>query len=196
MFTTLKQSFPAKTRALHAAGAALAISLGLGLYQFAYAAWGDDVVGATRRIEQLRKLRSTHEIVATEHRDLVARTETLTVAVKAARQRMPELAPAAGFIDRASELARSFNMAVVQCTAGPPQTAPTHTTVEVTCRLTGSFASMCHFLAAVDQMPQIAKVARLEIKSARNSAAYPIQLTFQLYYEADLHDTEEERVAL
>jgi Tfp pilus assembly protein PilO len=177
-------------------GAVAAVLLGLGLYQFTVAAWSDDVAEATSRIEQLRRLLAISEKVAVEHRELTARTETLTTAVAATRKRMPKLAPAADFIDRATALARSLNMTVAQCTAGAPQLATTHATVEVTCGLSGSFASMCQFLAAVDQLPQIAKVSRLDIKTARNSAAYPIQLTFQLYYEADLHDTEEERVAL
>jgi len=193
MFTRIFNSAETKGRAVHGAGAVVALAIALVGYKFVYAAWGADVDDATHRIGQLRKLLTTSEQVAAEHLALTERTETLTKAVAETRRRLPKLAPASDFTNSVNQLAQALNMTVAECTAGAPQTLATHSTVEVTCRLNGSFASTCQYLAAIDQLPQVAKVSRLEMKTAGNSDAYPVQLTFQLYYQAELNDTEKER---
>jgi Tfp pilus assembly protein PilO len=113
--------------------------------------------------------------------------------VAATHKRLPKRSPADEFTTSINQLAQALNMTVAECAAGAPQALPTHSVVEVTCRLSGSFASTSRFLAAVDQLPQIAKVSRLEMSTAGNSDAYPVELTFQLYYQAELNDTEKER---
>jgi Tfp pilus assembly protein PilO len=193
MFSQVFKTPEAKGRAIHAAGALIALLIGLAGYKYAYAAWGRDVDDARRRIGQLRQLLTTSEQVAAEHVILAERTEQLTSAVAETHRRLPKLASTANVTSSVHDLAESLNMAVVECTAGTPQTQPTHAIVQVDCRLNGSFASMCQYLAAIDQLPQVAKVSRFEMKTAGNSDEYPIELTFQLYYQAERNDTDEER---
>lgn len=193
MFTRILNNAEAKGRAVHAAGAVIALAMALIGYKCVYAAWGADADESTHRIGQLRKLLTTSEQVAAEHFELSERMETLTKAVVNTRQRLPKLAPATDFTNSVNQLAQSLKMTVAECSAGAPQTLPTHSTVEVRCRLSGSYASTCQYLAAIDQLPQVAKVSRLEMKAAGNSDAYPVELTFQLYYQAELNDTEKER---
>lgn len=193
MLSRVLNSSETKGRAVHAAGAFVALVIALAGYKFVFAGWRSDVEEAKHRIAQLQKLLTTSEQVAAEHSTLAERTATLTKAVAVTRRRLPKLAPASDFTKSVHDLAESLNMTVVDCTAGAPQMLPTHSTVAVDCRLSGSFASMCQYLAAIDQLPQVAKVSRLEMKTAGNSDAYPIELTFQLYYQAERNDTEEER---
>lgn len=196
MISTFLNSPSAKKRAVHVAGATIAGALGLLFYQGLYAPWGRDIEQRSARITQLGRLLTTAEPVLREHQGLVQRTAALTAALASVQRRMPPLGPAAEFIDQATRLAQSLGMEVVQFTSEAPQTAATHSTVELTCRLNGSFASICQYLAVIDQLPQIAKVSRLELDTAGNFDAYPVQMTFQLYYQPELHDTEKERVAL
>jgi Tfp pilus assembly protein PilO len=194
MNSSILNGAEAKGRAVHAAGAAIALMIVLVGYKFAFAAWGADIDESTQRIDQLRKLLTASERVAAEHAGLTERMETLTKAVAATHQRLPKLGPATEFTNSVDQLATALNMTVVECAAGAPQTLLTHSTVEVTCRLSGSFASTCQLLAAIDQLAQVAKVTRLEMNTAGNSEAYPVELTFQLYYQAEVNDTEKERV--
>ena len=196
MWTTKLQSPQSKNLALHAAGMAVVLAVAGVFYQGFYAAWGLDLKERSQQIDRLVRLSTTAEPVAREHRQLLERRNTLTAAITGVSQRMPPLAPATEFINQVTQLARTFELEVVQCTAGAPQTTATHATVEVTCKFNGSFANTCKYLAAIDQLPQIAKVSSLEMKTAGNSDAYPVQATFQLYYQPKRHDTKEERAAL
>jgi hypothetical protein len=82
------------------------------------------------------------------------------------------------------------------CTAAAAQEMSTHSQVEVTCRVNGSFDSVCRYLAAADQFPQISKISTLAIESAAKSEGYPVQVVFQLYYRSELNDTEVKRRTL
>ena len=109
---------------------------------------------------------------------------------------MPRRTATQEFLESATQLAAISGMEMELCSAAAPQVHKTHTRVEVTCNFTASYASTCQFLAAIDQLSQISKVSSLEVDTQRNSQAYPVHVTFQLYYRGQLHDTELKRGAL
>jgi Tfp pilus assembly protein PilO len=106
---------------------------------------------------------------------------------------MPAKIAPSEFIEQLTKTATSLGVTVVQCGAAAPEVRPDHSRVDVDCRVTGSYASICRCLAAVDQFPQISKVSRLEIDAGADSSAYPAQITFQLYYRNSAHDKEVKR---
>ena len=195
LFSKLFVSQRAKNGAVDAAGAVGALVLALMFYQFLYAPWGRELDERRGRMEQLHHLVATADEVAQQHQSLQDRLSSLREAAKQIRRRMPPLTSGNDFAEAASELARSLGLEVVQFTPGVPQITPTHSTVDVACRLNGSFASVCQFLSAIYQLPQIAAVSKFDLETATNSEAYPLQLTFQLYYQPDLHDTKRKRDA-
>jgi hypothetical protein len=77
-----------------------------------------------------------------------------------------------------------------------PQHHATHSTVDVTYQLIGSYASTCRYLAAIDQVAQLTRVARLDVERGADSLGYPLQVTFQLYYRTDPNDKDEQQGAL
>jgi Tfp pilus assembly protein PilO len=185
-----------KSLAVHAVGSLVLLAMAACFFKGFYQRWGADREERTHQIEQISKLAKTSQRVARDHRALLERHRALTTAAAAIERRMPPLAPATEFINQATQLASSLELDIVQCTAGAPQSSETHATVEVVCRFNGSFANTCKYLAAIDQFPQIAKVSNLEMKTAGNSDAYPVQATFQLYYQPKRHDKKEERAEL
>jgi Tfp pilus assembly protein PilO len=138
-------------------------------------------------------LMTSSERVSREHRELQERLKALESAVSQTRQRMPRRHSTQEFIENITQLAISNGMEVELCSAAAPETFKTHTRVEVTCRINGSYASVCRFLADVDQLTQISRVSSFSIESVEKSGVYPVQVVFQLYYRAELNDTELRR---
>ncbi len=182
-----------RTWAIHACGAGLVLATVVAFYQGLYAPWRRDVEDRGQRINQLHKLLATGDAVRDEHRNLSDRLAELHEAVAHTQRRMPSAIEPSDFIEQLTAAAASLGIKIQQCGAGAPEIRPDHAQVDVTCRLTGSYASICRCLAAVDQFPQISKVSRLQIDSAPDSLAYPAQITFQLYYRVDSHDKEVKR---
>jgi Tfp pilus assembly protein PilO len=178
---------------IHATGMAITIVAGLAFYFGFYVPASADMRERTARMEQLDMLLTSSERVSREHRALQERLKALQTAVNQTRQRMPRRHSTQEFIESITQLAISNGLEVELCSAAAPESFKTHTRVAVTCRILGSFASVCRFLADVDQLTQISRVSSFAIDSAENSEAYPVQVIFQLYYRAEVNDTELRR---
>src|SRR5829696_6042808 len=172
---------------IHAVGASTMVAAGLVFYLAFLAPTAADVQQRTDRMEQLQRLMGSSEKVARDHRELQRRLAALRQAAASTRKRMPRRTSTQDFIERATQLAATTGMQMELCSAAAPQTHKTHAQVEVTCRLRGSYASVCRYLTGIDQLSQISKVSSLEIDTDTNSDAYPIQIVFQLYYRGELH---------
>jgi Tfp pilus assembly protein PilO len=184
-----------KTWSVHACGAGIVLMVVVCFQQGIYAPWQRDAEARVARIDQLHRLLSTGDTVAQKHRKLSNRLAALTLAADNVHRRMPTLASPSKFIEQLTQTAASMGLEVQQCGASSPETFPDHTRVEVTCKLSGSYASICRCLAAVDQFSQMSKVTRLEVATAPDSLSYPAQITFQLYYRHQRHDKEVKRGA-
>lgn len=178
---------------IHAAGAATMVGAALAFYFGFLAPTAADIHERTGRMEQLHRLMRSSEKVARDHRELQRRLAELRQQAASTRKRMPRRTSTQDFIERVTQLAATTGMQMEICSSAAPQMFATHAQVEVTCRLTGSYTSVCRYLAGVDQLTQISKVSSLEIDSGVNSDAYPVHITFQLYYRGEVHDTEVKR---
>ncbi|RIK86935.1 MAG: hypothetical protein DCC67_02410 [Planctomycetota bacterium] len=145
------------------------------------------------RMAQLEALMASREQIAEEHTRLEDRLGALKKQAATIARRIPLESPTQEFIERATQLAALHDVKMELCSASAPHSYPTHSQAEVTCRFSGSFASICRYLAAIDQLSQVSRVSRLEISSSQDSRSYPVQAVFQLYYRAELHDTEGKR---
>jgi Tfp pilus assembly protein PilO len=190
-FANLMSTAQARRWAVHAAGAAALLAASLGYYYWLYAPLQQEAADRLRRIDQLECLVDDAEQIARGHRELELGVERLRTAAAQTRQRMPALEPGIDLIHQASQIAKNAGLQVVHCTAGVPQTKKTHATVEIICRMTGSYLSICRYLAALDQLPQVATVSRLDVQSGGDSWQYPVEVTFRLYYRGETHDTEQ-----
>jgi Tfp pilus assembly protein PilO len=178
---------------IHAAGSAVFVAVGVTFYLAFYAPVAADIAQRTARIEQVHLLMGSSEKVAREYRELHDRVTQLRQAAASTRRRMPRRTSTEEFIDSVTHLAAANGVQVKLCSAAAPQALPTHTRVEVTCDLRGGFAGVCQFLADVDQLTQISKISLLSVDTTENSDEYPVSVKFQLYYRAQLHDTELQR---
>lgn len=181
---------------IHATGAAAMAAAALAFYLGFLAPAAADIEQRTVRMGQLHMLMGSSLRVAGDHRELKSRLETLRQSAASTRKRMPRRTSTQEFIERITQLAAITGMEMELCSAAAPQTHNSHTQVEVTCRASGSYASVCQYLAAIDQLSQISRVSNFEIDAATNSHAYPVHLTFQLYYRGQLHDTEQKQGTL
>jgi Tfp pilus assembly protein PilO len=178
---------------IHAFGAVTMAVTGSAFYFGFYEPASADMRTRSERMEQLEMLMSSSEKVAHDHRKLQDRLAELQTAANKSRKRMPRRHSTQGFIESITQLAVSHGLQVELCSSGAPEPFKTHTRVEVGCKLNGSYASVCRFLSDVDQLSQISRVSSFAIGSSENSATYPIQVTFQLYYRPELNDREQRR---
>jgi Tfp pilus assembly protein PilO len=181
---------------LHAAGAALALGVVIAFYHFAYAPMHEDIAVHAERIEKVRALAVNAENVAQTNRQLTRRVRELTRAAADVRDRMPADVSASDFVELSSQLAAALDLQVQQCLSEPPQHHAGHATIDVTCKLAGSYASICRYLVAVDQLPQISRVSRFELSRTSASVGYPAHVTFQLYYQPPPNDKDRQRGTL
>lgn len=185
-----------QTWMIHAAGASVLLAAAASAYAGFFAPMQRDKDQRTERMHQLQALMASSEQIALEHRRLGERLGALREAATDTGKRIPRRTSSQEFIEKASQIANSLGLQMELCTAAAPEEQPTHAQVEVTCRLNGSYASVCRYLAAIDQLSQISKVSLLKLDSSTNSRAYPVELTFQLYYRRELNDTEVKRGTL
>jgi hypothetical protein len=185
-----------KRAAVHAVGAIVALAAMVAFFQGIYAPLHSEAADRSIRIEKVRELTSFGGRIAREHRETVQRLDRLTIAAEETRGRMPTDLSTGEFVEQATRLAADLGLTVEQFQTGIPQTSADVTTIDVSCRLVGSFASTCRFLAAIDQLSQVTKVWRLDVARTANSEGYPVQVTFQLYYQVDPHDKDQQRGTL
>jgi Tfp pilus assembly protein PilO len=178
--------------AIHACGAAVTFALALGLFRGVYLPLRRDTEDRSVRIERAGALAAHGDAVARTHREMRTRLAELTAVAERTRERMPTEHSAGEFVEQITRLAGELDLEIEQCQTGPPLQRDDHATIEVSCRLIGSFASMCRYLAAVDQLPQFATVWRLEVTRTPDPVGYPVQVTFQLYYQIDPHDKDQQ----
>jgi Tfp pilus assembly protein PilO len=190
MIHALQRRVSLPPAAAHGVGAAITLALAALLYRGVYAPMHEEIGERTMRIARVSKLHAQGDAIALEHQNVKSRLAVLTNAAAQTRARMPREHSAGEFVEQATRLAAELGLEVEQCQTGPPQKHEQHATIEVSCRLAGSYASICRFFAAIDQLPQIAKVWRLDLNGATASSGYPVQVTFQLYYQVDPHDKD------
>lgn len=180
----------------HAIGATVALAVALFAYRGVVAPLMSEADEHALHADRVRLLVARGEQVAAEHRQLRERHARLTAAANQMRRRMPTDVAAGDFVERSTELASQLDVEVEQCQSGVPELHDDHATIDVACTLRGSFASICRCLAAIDQLPQASRVRRLQMAQSPESEGYPVQVTFQLYYQVDPHDKDQQRGAL
>jgi Tfp pilus assembly protein PilO len=181
---------------LHAAGAALTLGVAAAFYNFVYAPMHEDIAVHTERIEKVRALAVHGEIVAQTNRQLARRLKELTQAANEVRERMPAEVSASDFVELSSQLAAALDVQVQQCRSEPPQDREGHATIDVSCELVGSYDSICRYLVAVDQLPQVSRVTHFDLSQSAGDEGYPVHVTFQLYYQAQPNDKDRQRGTL
>ncbi len=196
MNSLLPQGVAPKSWMVHAAGAAVAVGIAALFYEGLYAPMQQEAAERAESSEQIRKLSTAGDKIAADHRQLTERLAALKQAAARTQRRMPTKVAPSSFVEQAARLAGDFDLEIRQSQTGVPQHHATHSTVEVSYVLSGSYASICRYLAAIDHLTQLTRVARLDAARSADSAAYPLQVTFQLYYQSDSHDKDEQRGAL
>ncbi len=181
---------------LHVAGGAAALGAAVAFYQFVYAPLHRDVAEHAQSIARVQLLTDSADGVARTHREVVARLEHLTRAAAAVRERMPLGTSASDFVEQAGKLAAALDLEVRQCQSEAPRHHAGYSTIDVSCELVGDYASICRYLTAIDQLPQISQVQRLDITRGSDSGGYPVEVTFQLYYQVDPNDKDSQRGTL
>jgi Tfp pilus assembly protein PilO len=195
-FARFSTSNFASVTALHAAGALIAAGVALTFYRGIYVPLDQDWADRMRRIEQVRALISVSEHTTGDYQELSERLKKLSAAARDVRHRMPKTISASEFVDQASRLAETLGLNIEKVQAADPQQHETYATINVSCLLRGSYASICRFLAAVDQLPQLSKVSQLDLTRATDSGDYPLEVTFQLYYQVDPLDKDQQQGTL
>ena len=181
---------------LHGVGAVLALGVAGAFYSFVYSPLHNDIATHTERIEKVRTLSAHGGQVAQTNRKLAWRLDELSKAAKAVRDRMPAEHSAGDFVELSSQLADALDVQVQQCQSEAPQHREGHTTIDVTCQLVGSYDSICRYLVAIDQLPQISRVTSFDLSHSTGGEGYPVQVTFQLYYQAQPNDKDRQRGTL
>ncbi len=196
MWEKLATSHESKQAAAHAIGATVALAVALLTYRGVVAPLVSEADEHALHADRVRLLVARGEQVAAEHRKLRERQTELTAVVKRMCDRLPTDVAVGDFVERSTELASQLDVAVEQCQSGVAELYDDHATIDVNCTLRGSFASICRYLAAIDQLPQATRVRRLQMAQSPESEGYPVQVTFQLYYQIDPHDKDQQRGAL
>jgi Tfp pilus assembly protein PilO len=193
MWDKLTTGRPSNQAAAHVVGAAIALAVAVLVYRGVVVPLVSEADEHAMHIDRVRLLVARGEEVAAQHRQLRLRQAELTTAARQVRERMPTDAASGDFVERSTKLASQFDIKVEQCQSGLPSEHGDHATIDVNCTLRGSFASVCRYLAAIDQLPQASRVKHFEMSQSPESEGYPVQVTFELYYQVDPHDKDQQR---
>jgi hypothetical protein len=192
MFWKLKKPASVSHAAVHVTGAAVACTAAGAFFFGLYAPWCSELADRRERIAKVTALTGRGELIAETHRQMAQRLAELDEAAERTHRRMPRELSAGQFIELSTALAGELGVDVEQYQTETPQIHGDIATIDVSCRLVGSFASLCRYFAAIDQLPQVSRVGRLDLTRSPDPEAYPAQVTFQLYYQLDPHDKEQQ----
>ena len=137
---------------------------------------------SSERIESLRQLLREAERVQKEHADL---TQTLRATERRAleiRQRIPDHPSEADFLKKITEAAEAKGLVIREYRRGVLRTEETHSQLDVEVVGEGSYRSICEFVDQVAALSRISKVKTLHINRKDNDQAYPVEITFVLYF--------------
>ena len=182
------ETLTAKKWIIHAAGVSAMAFAWLSFYFGFFAPTTRRIEDLHQRTMGLRSLVAGSDEVLAEHAALNTRLTELRNAASDVRQRMQH-SSSQDFVSEATQLASELGLEMELCTAGAPQPFGSHSQVAITCKFRGSYPAICQFFATIDHTTQIAKISDLVLETAKNSQAYPVKATFQLYYASDSHDT-------
>lgn len=120
-------------------------------------------------------LKALHTEQERELADLLARVEEVN-------KRVPEEPREGEFLAALSHLAETHQVSIDDFRRGKSTDTETHSVVTVSIRARGSHTGMCSLLDAIANLPRLAELTHLEVKSQPTSGRYPAQLTYALYY--------------
>ncbi|MCH7726757.1 MAG: type 4a pilus biogenesis protein PilO [Planctomycetes bacterium] len=141
-----------------------------------------DTQESNERIESLRQLLGEAGQVQKEHSNL---TQTLKATERRAteiRQRIPDHPNEADFLKKITEAAEAKGLVISEYRRGVLRTEETHSQLDVQVIGEGSYRSICEFVDQVAALSRISKVKTLHINRIDNDQAYPVEITFVLYF--------------
>ena len=177
--------------AFHAAGLTAALLLLCLFYSAVYRPLVDQRERECARIEQIDSLLEKSSTVQRQHRQLRRRLESLEEAIEGMRGRLPEKLQAYEFESQVRQIAQQEGVQGLAFQHRRPEEKPTHKQAVVEFEGSGSFASICRFLAQVEKLSRITKVASLNIYSEAELGHNTVRGSFVLYYGVTSHDREE-----
>ncbi|QDS98949.1 type 4a pilus biogenesis protein PilO [Adhaeretor mobilis] len=181
---------------VHLIGSLIAAVTLVGVWYGVYQPLNDQAASDEVRIAQLESLLAQPKTWQGENSELRRQHVKLTGAVELASEKSAGGAQDDLFIREAGQLAESHHLEVLDWKLGADRQVERFTESSVQGHFRGSFDSVCRFLAAINQMPRIAKMTKLALHSDGKSGDYPVYATFALYSSTQRNDTREKGGAL
>ncbi|MCG8450839.1 MAG: type 4a pilus biogenesis protein PilO [Pirellulales bacterium] len=146
------------------------------------------------RSEQLGMLLATSSEIRRKQAPLREELDELRDSIAYKRSRLPEDMKEREFVRQIRETANKVGLQVLDHDIFAIQPGPSVSSVEISFRGNGSFASICNFLNDVHQIARITEISNLELESEINSDGYPFQVTFVLYCGAESNDRKRGKI--
>ncbi|QDT69040.1 Pilus assembly protein, PilO [Planctomycetes bacterium MalM25] len=138
--------------------------------------------GVLRRSDLVRAQLTDGPELRRQHAERKQQLEALLDRVELVNHRIPDEPKEGEFLSDLSRLAEEHGVTIEDFRRGATSTAGTHSMVSVSVKARGGHAGVCRLVDAVSKLPRLAELTELQIESQSDPTAYPVQLTYALYY--------------
>ena len=182
--------------AMHAAGGTVVLLVAWGFHALLAKPLQQQRLGDRDRIGQLQQLLAKSPGIQQQHALLRRELQELEDSIASMEGRLPAELGDSQFESELRNAAQAAGLLGLGCQLHAPESMPTHQQAEVSFQGNGSFESICRFLARIDQLARVTKIAKLNVRSDPQTGLNSIHGSFVLYYGVTTHDTEKKGEAL
>jgi Tfp pilus assembly protein PilO len=163
---------------LNAGGVAITLIVGVAAWCGAAALRERSAYLEQYRQQELALLDRAQEIGA-NHRLLTQQCETMELAVKVLRDRLPGTPEETQFLQQISELAERSQLELSDFRPGGLSDRKDFKDIELHIRAVGDYASLCRFVAGIQELPRSVHIGQLAI-AAPNEVGGPCSMDMRL----------------
>lgn len=165
---------------------AVALAGTLALCAMAYAAvyrpladWRGEVA---RRADLVKEKLAEGPAIRQRHAERTRELQELLASVEEVNRRVPDKPSEGEFLGDLSRLAREHGVEINDFRRGKVATAATHSVVSISITGEASHAGLCELVASVSQLPRLASLNEMRVRSEPGAERYPVELGYSLYY--------------
>ncbi|MBN1852760.1 MAG: type 4a pilus biogenesis protein PilO [Pirellulales bacterium] len=169
---------------LHGVGATVIILAVLMTYMMVYAPMVERTDDTRKEIQRLQTALQDAPNIRREHQQLKTRLADISERIKQLHLNVPEDAMVSQFVSQVTEAATDEGVTISDIDTGKPVSREAYSEREIEFTGTARYASFCHLVDRIRQLPRLSKVTGLHIQTeAYGQEVHPVSLRTTIYFD-------------
>jgi Tfp pilus assembly protein PilO len=183
-------------RLLHYTGVLAAVLCATTGYSLVHAPTAHAIANTALRIEEMALSVQNAPLIRDQHRKISQSLREVESRIAAIQRRVPRDADGGAFLKEVTQIADAEQLAIKDFQPQKANAKTGYAEMQVMVKGRGSYASICSFIARLNQLNRLSKVQDLTLSASDDASEYPMTATLIIYFGlrgADAKPAQEDR---